>query len=64
MLVKKQKKKQFKLSIIDWVIICFFIFLVLVPDSVDFLTFGLPILEGLAAVIYLVVRIASLRKKS
>lgn len=56
---KLKKKKGFSLdnlNFVDWLIICFFVVLLFVPDPVDFLTLGLPILESIIVLGFTIVR--------
>jgi hypothetical protein len=54
-LIKKSGFSLKNLSIIDWLVILFFAALLFVPDPIDFLTAGLPVLEGIIVVMVTVI---------
>ena len=58
-------KKGFSLSnlsVTDWLIMAFIAVLILLPDPIDFLTLGLPVVESIALLVFAVVRsVKSLR---
>lgn len=56
---KAKKKNSFSLSnlnIGDWLIMVLIVVLIFVPDPLDFLTVGLPVIESIALAVFAVVR--------
>jgi hypothetical protein len=54
---KKQSGFSWKnLGVADWTILAIIIVLVLIPDPIDLISFGLPLIEAASALIFVVVR--------
>jgi hypothetical protein len=56
---KAKSKSGFSLKnlgVADWTILAIIIVLVLIPDPIDLISFGLPLIEAASALIFVVVR--------